>query len=499
MTLTQDSIWRAAADLWDASAPRRTSNWAAPSDLAVDLFPTYTKAPHLRLIDEALQACLNRDDDRVLICTPPQVGKSTTASEAGPAWWLHNRPRDRVVVASYAAELAEKRGRRVRNIIRDHGELMNLKLTADSHASSRWDLLTGGGMLCMGVSGGLTGNPADLAIVDDPHKDRQEAQSKVIRDAAWDWWTSTLLTRMQPEGSIVLIMTRWHEDDLASRVLELEGDKAEGGRWHTIVLPALAEADDDPLGREHGDPLPHPKMVGADREALLEFWNDKKLTVGSRDWPALYQQRPAPAEGALWKRQWIARTLEGDMPQLVRIVIGVDPAVTSAATSDETGIIVAGIDAAGRGYVLDDRTLRGTPGEWGEAVWDAFLDWDANEVLLEKPPLFEAGKYILQTTWAAVSSRRRVLRPVSSLPIRPVDATRGKTLRAEPISTLYEQGMVSHVGKLPDLEEQMLNWAGDGDSPDRVDALVHALTGLFLDHGKQGRVIVPQRWAGGRQ
>lgn len=488
MTLFASDAWRAAADIWDGTFHQPT-----PGLLAAQLTSgRELQAPHLDVIDQAYRDLETGARNRIMVFAPPRHGKSQRTVRWGALWWLQRHKQARVAIASYAAELAQGHSRWIRDTIDSHPAL-GLRLSPASRAMNRWDLdrdtFTGhapGGLIALGVGTGFTGKGADLLVVDDPVKDAEEADSHTSRESVWAWWQSVSETRLEPDAKILLIQTRWHEDDLAGRLLAEFADD-----WQVLNMPALAEPG-DLLGRGEGEALWPARY---DEVALANI----RRRVGARWWTALYQQRPAPPEGAIWRRQWIARTLEGDMPQLVKIVVGVDPAATSAVTSDETGIVIAGIDAAGRGYVLDDRTLRGSPGEWGEAVWDAFLDWDATEVVLEKPPLFDTGKYVLQTTWEAVARRRQVYRNVRTLPIRPVDASRGKRLRAEPIATLYEQGMVSHMRHLPALEEQMLNWTGDGDSPDHVDALVHALTGLFLDHGKQGRLVVGQRWAGGRQ
>src|SRR5690606_25782729 len=129
-------------------------------------------------------------------------------------------------------------------------------------------LTTGGGVKAAGVNSALTGFPGNLAIVDDPHKNRKETESKVMRDNVWSWWSSTVITRLSPGAPIVLIQTRWHEDDLAGRLLRKEGRIEDGGRWHVMNLPAIASHMDDPLGREPGDPLTHPLIDDDDTEAL---------------------------------------------------------------------------------------------------------------------------------------------------------------------------------------------------------------------------------------
>ncbi len=487
MTITGVDPWAHAAAMWDGSYYQPT-----PGLLAAQLTDgRELQAPHLDVIDQAYRDLDTGACDRIMVFAPPRHGKSQRTVRWGALWWLQRHRDARVAIASYAASLAEGHSRWIRDTITNHPSL-GLQVSPSSRAMSRWDLDRDagvdhpGGLIALGVGTGFTGKGADLLVVDDPVKDAQEADSHASRESVWAWWQSVSETRLEPGAKILLIQTRWHESDLAGRLLEEFPDD-----WRVLNMPALAE-DDDILGREPGAALWPARY---DELALAKI----RRRIGARWWTALYQQRPAPPEGAMWKRQWIARILEGDMPTLTKVIVGVDPATTSAVTSDETGIVVVGMDQTGHGYVLDDRTLRGTPGEWGNTVWDAFLEWDGSEVVIEKPPLYDSNRFILQTTWPEAKLRHRIPSQVPCPPIRPVDAQKGKRLRAEPVATLYEQGLVSHLRHLPALEEQMLNWTGEGDSPDRVDALVHALTGLFLDHGQRQQLVVGRRWAGGRR
>jgi phage terminase large subunit-like protein len=182
----------------------------------------------------------------------------------------------------------------------------------------------------------------------------------------------------------------------------------------------------------------------------------------------LYGELLDAAEGALWTRQWIedTRIRLDQLPPLYRIVVAIDPAVTSGEDSDETGIVTAGASADGQFYVLSDDTLRSTPNEWGKAAVEAFRKWKADRIIAETN---NGGDMVIM-----------VLQQVDrNIPVTKVHATRGKRVRAEPISALYEQYRVHHVGAFPQLEDQMVMWTPDSsDSPDRLDALVWALTEL---------------------
>jgi hypothetical protein len=336
----------------------------------------------------------------------------------------------------------------------------------------------------------------DLLIIDDPVKGREQADSPTYRERAWDWWQETASTRLAPGAPVVLILTRWHEDDLAGRLLAAE----DGHLWTVISIPAQAEESGppDPLGRTPGE-----FMVSA-RGRTVAQWLAIKVRSTVRTWAALYQQRPAPIEGAVWKSPWIElnRGKTGDFHhRMTRISVGVDPAVTSKATSDETGIIVAGMDDEGYGWVLDDRTCRGTPIEWATAVWKAVLDWGATEVVVEDNQGGEMVLEVMRTAWNRVKGHAGRLPP----PVRRIHASKSKRARAESIAAFYEVGRVRHAAdgtdRLATLEDQMLTWTGTGDSPDRIDAAVHVLTSLFLPQHSDASIparATQGRWVGMR-
>ncbi len=216
-------------------------------------------------------------------------------TETFPSWFIGRDPNRRVIEVSYGDSLARRFGRANKNKIAEFGEeIFGIRLAQDNRSVTNWEIEGyRGGMISVGIGGGITGQGADLLIIDDPIKNRKEADSPTYRDMVWNEWKDTLRTRLQPGGAVIIILTRWHEDDLAGRLLKHEGDK-----WEVVSLPAIAESEDDPLGREIGEPL-WPDF-GFD-----ESWAEEtKRSVGSRTWSALYQQRPSPEEGEMFKRSW---------------------------------------------------------------------------------------------------------------------------------------------------------------------------------------------------
>lgn len=251
---------------------------------------------HLALLNRKLAQVAAGRIRRLMIAMPPRHGKSQFASQYFPAWYLGTFPDHRVILVGYEASFAASWGRKARDILREHGpSQFGVSVRRDAASAESW-LIAGryGGMDTAGVGGPLTGKGANLLIIDDPIKNAEDANSPTLREKAWDWYTSTAYTRLEPGGAIILIQTRWHEDDLAGRVLA--NARCGGEPWEVLELPALA-VEDDILGRPRGEALwPNRYSVAA-----LER---TKATLGSYWFAALYQQRPAPAEGNRFKRYW---------------------------------------------------------------------------------------------------------------------------------------------------------------------------------------------------
>ena len=226
-----------------------------------------------------------------MIMMPPGSAKSTYASVIFGAWLIAKGVP--VIGASHTMSLAESFSGRVQNLVAEHEALLDCRLLTRS--KERWLTTSGGEYRAAGVGGALTGFRAQIAIIDDPVKSRADADSETYRNTAWEWFSSSLLTRLKPDGGVVLIMTRWHEDDLAGRLLA-----SQPGRWRVLSLPAIAEHADDALGRTIGEPLWADDGYGFAAD-LQSKRHDLETSGQSREWSALYQQRPRPLEGTLFK------------------------------------------------------------------------------------------------------------------------------------------------------------------------------------------------------
>lgn len=245
---------------------------------------------------------------RLMILMPPQHGKSELSTRRFPAWMLGRHPHLPIISASYNADFAADFGRDVRDIISDESyrELWDLRLRGDSRAVNRWHTDRGGSYIGAGIGTGITGRGAGLGLIDDPFKDRQEAESPRIRETVWQWYTSTFYTRLAPEAPIVMTLTRWHEDDLAGRALAAMA--AGGERWEVLSLPALAGPADE-LGRREGEAL-WPERYSLEVLERIRGVLRSRSGSGVQDWESLYQQSPVVVGGNLVKRAWWRRYRE---------------------------------------------------------------------------------------------------------------------------------------------------------------------------------------------
>jgi predicted phage terminase large subunit-like protein len=328
-----------AADAAAELLARRKARESFPGFCEWKLRDTEFKmALHHRVIAEALDDVERGKCDRLMLMLPPGSAKSTYASVFFPEYFLGRNPQLQVISASHTVELAEAFGRRVRNAVEESGfkTMWNVGLAGDNAAAGRWATDKGGQYFAVGVGGSVTGRRGDLICIDDPVASREDADSERVREKTWEWWTNDLLTRLKPGGRIVFVMTRWHENDLAGRILDREGD-----RWKVIKIPMIA-GERDVLGRKPGEML-WPEWFTEDM--LAQAQSDP------RSWMSLYQQEPRPADGAEFKRSWLQRY--STPPNQLNKVILVDPAGAKGKNSDYTSMWVVGLGADENAYVID--------------------------------------------------------------------------------------------------------------------------------------------------
>jgi predicted phage terminase large subunit-like protein len=394
---------------------------------------------------------------------PPGSAKSTYASVLFPTWMLANNPWN-ILSASHKTELAEKWGRRIRNLVSEHSLTLGVSLAPDNAAAGRWATTEGTEYYAAGVGTGIAGFRAKLGLIDDPIGSREDADSETIRDKIWEWYINDFRTRLVPGAAQVLIQTRWHEDDLAGRLLN-------HSKWHVIELQAEA-GPNDPLGREPGEFLWSDDAYGYG-EQLAEL----KANTPPRTWSALYQQRPAPEEGDYFKREWLRTYETAPAKETLRVYGASDYAVT-ADGGDYTVHVVVGIDPEGRMYLLDLWRRQAASDVWVEAFCDLVIKWKPIGWAEETGQIKSGvGPFIDKR-----QRERRAYVPRDQFPTRGDKAIRAQSIRGRMASEgLYVQAFAPW---LADLQSELLSFPA-GKHDDQVDAL--GLVGQLLDKMISGK------------
>lgn len=357
--------------------------------------PTYNwDWPYLVEIRRHLDLITTGQLKRLAIFMPPRHGKSALATIRYPVYRISRDPGTRVIVGCYNSLLAEKFSRQALRLARAHG----VPLDPKRHAVYDWETVQGGGMRAVGVGAGVTGQGCAILQIDDPVKSREEANSPTYRERVWDWYKEDLYTRLEPGGAITLIMTRWHEDDLAGRILASDA----GRDWTVLSLPAEAEAG-DPLGRAEGEPLCPDRF---DKAALADI----RHVMGDWAYAALYQQTPLPQGGTFFDTSQLA--IVDALPAGLKFCRGWDLAATPGG--DRTaGIKVGGPDATGLWYVADATVIDATADVARRTLRQtAELDGTAVRIRLPQDP-GQAGKDQAQQLTRLLAGFTTIVLPVS--------------------------------------------------------------------------------------
>ena len=438
-------------------------------------FIQYTKvdfnpSTHHHYLSNKLEGVINGDINRLIVTMPPRHGKSEMASRRLPAYYLGKHPTREIICATYNSDFAAEFGRNVREIVNTEeykNVFPDVGIKSTDRAADRWAVLQGGGFRAAGVGGGLTGRGGHLIII----KSREEADSKLQRDRVWDWYRSVVYTRQAPNCAFIVIQTRWHDDDLAGRLLS-ESD-GEGENWELVNFPAIASGGDD-LGRKQGEPL-WPNWFP------IQMLEQVRRTIGPREWSALYQQTPVEEDGAYFKRQWIEDYLYDRADLLDKWKSGAknlhiygasDYAVTSNG-GDYTVHMVVGVDDTHNIYILDLWRAQTTPEEWVDAFCDLVLEWGPLRWGEESGQIIKSVGPFLQ---------RRMLERQAYCAREPYSSTRDKATRARSIQARMAMGKVYWPRNQPwigEMMHEMLRFPA-GVHDDMVDAL--SLIGRMMDN-----------------
>jgi hypothetical protein len=466
-------IWRLKCE---AIVQRRVPTFCTdttPSAMAARLLGD--RWHHRSYHDVLDQLALDMESGAVTMATislPPQVGKSSWVNWY-VFWRMARHPEDPIIRMSYAANLAVDHARTVQQYVESYGGELGLLERKGSWAQNNWHTRTGAGLRSGGMLTGVVGYPAAMMILDDPLAGRAQADSKLIRDRVWNEYSGSLVSRMRPKAPLLIVATRWHEDDPIGRLIKLHGREEDGGKVRELNMAALA-MEDDPLGRTTGQPLPHPFIEPGDVKAALDHWETKRRGSTLRDWHSQYMGDPKPVEGALLTEEQVtAATHRGELPEFVRTGVAIDP---SGGGRDTAGIIGGGVTAEGIVHWTHDWSGHMGSDEWSRQACLLAHELEANEIVYEKNYGGDQAKFLLRSVWNGLCAELGDDgEPLVSGPcprIVEVHAKKGKRVRAEPISVQVALGNVKFWGlNVLDLGSEWITWQEDSkESPGRIDA-----------------------------
>lgn len=455
-------------------------------------------APHLEYLDKLLVNIADRKIKKLIINMPPRHGKSEIISCYFPAWYLLRNPNHRVILASYQSSLAKQWSRRIRDLfIQYSGEYFDLAVNPDVRAADNF-LIDGaeGGLLAVGANGSITGRGADLLIIDDPIKNDREAFSPVMRDNLWNWFNATAFTRLEPNGIILVVMTRWHRDDLTGRLLMKNNVVSNPDlndinliispkKWVSVSLPMLAD-ENDILGRKLGEPLWKERF---DDEAI----DDIRTTLGAYWFNALYQQSPMSDSESRYKRKhfkyftedidnYITYEEDGSTNKYLKFecvkYVTVDLAITTGQKSDYTVAIVFALNRNKEVFVIEVIRNKLEGSEHLDMIIQINARW--------KPLLIgiEAVQYQASLIQTALKN---------GLPVKSLHPNKDKFHRSLKILNLMENKKVffsANATWLTDFEEELLDFP-DGKHDDQADAFAYIAN--FVELNTQTKPVGAKR------
>ena len=435
-------------------------------DFTKTVWEEFINGRHHRIMAEKFNRIATGDLKRLIVNMPPRHTKSEFGSYLLPAWLMGRNPRLKIMQTTHTAELAFRFGRKVRNLMnsKEYAKIFEgVELRADSQAAGRWETSKGGEYFAAGVGGAVTGRGADLLIIDDPHSE-QDALSPTAMENAYEWYTSGPRQRLQPGGSIVIIMTRWAENDLTGKLIRQQARDILADKWEVVEFPALMPETDEPLWKEFWK-----------KEDLLAVKGS--LSIGK--WEAQWQQNPTSEQSAILKREWW-KTWEGDeIPPLEYVMQSYDTAYSKKSNADFSAITTWGVFYPEEGGPPNIILVDAKRGRWDfpdlrRRALEEFKYWDPECILIEAKA---SGMPLTQE-----------LRNMG-IPVTNYSPSRGndKFTRVNSIAPLLESGLVW----CPDtrwgeevIEECAAFPAGEHD--DYVDTVTQALRrfreGGFIQH-----------------
>lgn len=433
-------------------------------DFVKFVWPNFIAGKHHRDIAEKFEAIARGELKRVIINLPPRHTKSEFASYLFPAWMIGKNPTLKIMQATHTADLSVRFGRKVKNLMEseDYKKIFKTKLRSDSKAAYRWETDDGGEYYAAGVGGSIAGRGADLFIVDDPHSE-QDAMSPTALENAWEWYSSGPRQRLQPGGTIILVMTRWGENDLTARLLRQSGMDPKADQWEVIEFPAILPS---------GNPL------------WPEYWKIEELervkaSIPLSQWNAQYMQTPTSDSAAIIKREWWRPWKKESIPPLQYVMQSYDTAFLKTRTADFSSIQTWGVFYPVEGgqpnvILLDAKKGRWEFPELKRIAHEEYKYWDPETVLIEAKA---AGHPLSQELRA------------TGIPVVNFSPSRGndKHVRMNSVAPLFEAGLVWYpeTSWAEEVIEEMAAFPF-GEHDDHCDAATQALMrfrqGGFLSH-----------------
>ena len=414
-------------------------------------------ASHLQALTERLEAVERGEIKRLICLMPPRHGKSELISLRFPCWYLARHPEDYIVQAGYAESIALTHSRKARDIFcsLEMTRLFPLihhrperpgqeQVIPERQAAHEWGATQGGSYYAVGIGGGLTGRGFNIGIIDDPVKDAEEAASETIRERVWDWYTTVFRTRAQPNAAIIVVMTRWHQDDLVGRLLNQAKEDPASDQWEVLHFKAIIEG----------------KALWPERYPLSVL--DKiRASIGGRAFASLYQGEPTVAEGQIIKREWWQYFKE--LPVFKRKVHSWDTAFKDKSQNDYSVCTVWG--EADNGFCLLD-------------VWRGRVEFPELKRVAISLHNRDMPNAVIVEDAASGQSLIQELQRNTSMPVLPVKVDTNKVARANAVTPLIEAGKVFLPESAPWLYDYIEEMSGfpNAEHDDQVDSTTQALS-----------------------
>lgn len=471
-------------------AARRARRPKSPAELASILDPKFNVTPTIKLLDMIAVRTVTEPNASDVVNTPPRTGKSELLGVWTPVWAYTKNPDLQIMIISNGDDLAKEHSGKVRRIIQENADYLGYRISADKTAVDRW-LVEGhrGGMLAAGITSHIVGMGADILIMDDVVGGASEADSAAHRRKVLAEYQGSLAQRVHPGGSQLLVMTRWHEADLAGELL-----KRQPAKWRLTNVTAVGDASvPDAL-----DKAPGVAMVSALGYTPADF-ADKRATVGERQWFAQYMGVPSNPEGGLVKREWLEDWRVPAAPaNAVLTVVGVDPA--DSGKGDSCGLVACAMSSGGVRHLIADQSARMTSDQWATAAVKLAIQVGASEIAVEG---FAARETYTRVVKEALERERvrelttngRVLHAirVTSWPPKGRPRVGDAIARSSTLLQAMEVGKFRLAGYFPDFEAKAVQWQSGQHQPDNLAAAVVADDVLVHSVGVEWDMAGPVR------